>query len=79
MTKRSETWDEMTARHKKERIDQIMFFSKTHTQTEASKILEIKLTTLNNFLRRNKLNWKEKYKLKRYPIENYPRKKCLEK
>ena len=40
---RVETWDAMTERHKQERIDQVMFFSKSHTQTEAAEILGLSL------------------------------------
>ena len=59
---RVETWDAMTERHKQERIDQVMFFSKSHTQTEAAEILGVTHRHLNNFVQRKGLNWRHKYK-----------------
>ena len=59
---RVETWDAMTERHKQERIDQVMFFSKSHTQTEAAKLLGITHRHLNNFVQRKGLIWRHKYK-----------------
>ena len=59
---RVETWDAMTERHKQERIDQVMFFSKSHTQTEAADILGITHRHLNNFVQRRGLIWRHKYK-----------------
>ncbi|HBC03354.1 MAG TPA: hypothetical protein DC015_03940, partial [Aequorivita sp.] len=56
-----ETWDEMTARHKRERIKQVMTFASDYTQTEAAKILGITHRHLNNFIQRNRLHWKLKY------------------
>ena len=57
-----ETWDAMTERHKQERINQVMFFSKSHTQTEAAEILGVTHRHLNNFVQRKGLNWRHKYK-----------------
>jgi transcriptional regulator with GAF, ATPase, and Fis domain len=53
-----ETWDEMKARHMRERIELVQSLAQSrYTQTEASKILGVKLTALNNFVRRNEIYW----------------------
>lgn len=53
-----ETWDEMRARHMRERIELVTSLAQSrYTQTEASKILGVKLTALNNFVRRNEIYW----------------------
>lgn len=53
-----ETWDEMAMRHKRERIELVQCLSQAgYTQTQAAKILDMKLTSLNNFIIRNKINW----------------------
>lgn len=53
-----ETWDEMRARHMRERVELVASLAQSrYTQTEASKILGVKLTALNNFVRRNEIYW----------------------
>jgi hypothetical protein len=53
-----ETWDEMKARHMRERVELVESLAQSrYTQTEASKILNVKLTALNNFVRRNEIYW----------------------
>lgn len=53
-----ETWDEIKARHMRERIELVQSLAQSrYTQTEASKILGVKLTALNNFVRRNEIYW----------------------
>jgi transcriptional regulator with GAF, ATPase, and Fis domain len=53
-----ETWDEMRARHMRERVELVTSLAQSrYTQTEASKILGVKLTALNNFVRRNEIYW----------------------
>ena len=53
-----ETWDEMRARHMRERVELVQSLAQSrYTQTEASKILNVKLSALNNFVRRNEIYW----------------------
>ena len=53
-----ETWDEMRARHMRERVELVQSLAQSrYTQTQASKILGMKLTALNNFIRRNEIYW----------------------
>jgi len=53
-----ETWDEMRARHMRERIELVESLAQSrYTQTQASKILGMKLSALNNFVRRNEVYW----------------------
>jgi transcriptional regulator with GAF, ATPase, and Fis domain len=53
-----ETWDEMKARHMRERVELVQSLAQSrYTQTEASKILNVKLSALNNFVRRNEIYW----------------------
>jgi transcriptional regulator with GAF, ATPase, and Fis domain len=53
-----ETWDEMKARHTRERVELVQLLAQSrYTQTQASKILGVKLTALNNFVRRNEIYW----------------------
>ena len=53
-----ETWDEMRARHMRERIELVESLAQSrYTQTQASKILGMKLSALNNFIRRNEVYW----------------------
>ena len=53
-----ETWDEIKARHMRERIELVQSLAQSrYTQTQASKILGVKLTALNNFVRRNEIYW----------------------
>lgn len=58
MTPTFERWDEMTARHKRERLEMVQSFAQSYyTQTQASKILDVKLTCLNNYVKRNRIFW----------------------
>ena len=53
-----ETWDEIKARHKRERIELVETLAQSRlTQTKAAKMLKVELTALNNFIRRNKIFW----------------------
>lgn len=53
-----ETWDEMKARHMRERVELVQSLAQSrYTQTQASKILGMKLSALNNFIRRNEIYW----------------------
>lgn len=53
-----ETWDEMRARHKRERVELVKLLAQSrYTQTQAAKILRMELTALNNFIRRNNIYW----------------------
>jgi transcriptional regulator with GAF, ATPase, and Fis domain len=53
-----ETWDEMRARHMRERVELVESLAQSrYTQTQASKILHMKLSALNNFVRRNQIYW----------------------
>jgi transcriptional regulator with GAF, ATPase, and Fis domain len=53
-----ETWEEMTVRHKRERMELVQSLAQSHyTQTQAAKILDVKKTCLNNFIKRNKVHW----------------------
>jgi hypothetical protein len=53
-----ETWAEMTARHKRERLEMVQSLAQSsYTQTQASKILDVKLTCLNNYVQRNRVFW----------------------
>jgi transcriptional regulator with GAF, ATPase, and Fis domain len=53
-----ETWDEMKARHKRERIELVETLAQSRlTQTQAAKMLKVELTALNNFIRRNRIFW----------------------
>lgn len=54
----TETWDDMTARHKRERRDMVEALAASRiTQTEASKLLDTTIYTFNNYLRRNHIFW----------------------
>lgn len=56
-----ETWAEMEARHKREKIEALESLSQSgFTQTEAASILRTDLTTLNNWVRRLGIEWKTK-------------------
>ena len=53
-----ETWGEMTARHKRERLEMVQSLAQSsYTQTQAAKILDVKLTCLNNYVQRNRVFW----------------------
>lgn len=54
----TETWSEMTARHKRERRELVTRLAeKRLTQTQAARRLGVPLTCLNNFLLRNQIPW----------------------
>lgn len=53
-----EQWREMTQRHKRERIELVQSLAQSrYTQTQASKILNVSLHCLNNFIHRNQIHW----------------------
>tara|TARA_R110000803_G_scaffold27679_1_gene64568 strand:- start:353 stop:664 length:312 start_codon:yes stop_codon:yes gene_type:complete len=53
-----ETWHDMRARQRNEQVQQIKHLSALKlTQTQAAKLLEIDLTTLNSFIKRNEIRW----------------------
>lgn len=53
-----ETWDEMTARHKRERRELVERLARERiTQTQAARILSTSLTCLNNYIQRNGIFW----------------------
>jgi hypothetical protein len=53
-----ETWKEMEARHRREKLELVTKLAKSRcTQTQAAKILDVKLTGLNNFIHRNEIFW----------------------
>ncbi len=53
-----ETWDEMTSRHRRERREMVQKLADARlTQTEAAKVLKIKLTRLNNYIHRSGIFW----------------------
>ena len=54
-----ETWGEMSMRHERERYEQVKMLAEDYTQTEAAKILETTLQGLNNYIRRNGIEWKK--------------------
>lgn len=54
----TETWDQMTMRHKRERRKMVEDMAKRKiTQTQAASILNTTLTCLNNYIRRNNICW----------------------
>ena len=52
-----ETWAEMSMRHERERLEQVTMLAEDYTQTEAAKILDTTLQSLNNYIRRNGIQW----------------------
>ena len=54
-----ETWAEMSMRHERERHEQVTMLAEDYTQTEAAKILDTTLQSLNNYIRRNGIEWKK--------------------
>jgi transcriptional regulator with GAF, ATPase, and Fis domain len=51
-----ETWEEMTQRHKREKLQLVKALAQSRcTQTQAAKILDVKLSGLNNFIHRNNI------------------------
>lgn len=56
-----ETWDEMTARHDRERREALQSLSESgYTQTEAAAILKRSTQFINNYVQRYGIQWKEK-------------------
>jgi len=56
-----ETWDEMNARHDRERRETLQTLSDGgYTQTEAAAILKRSVSFLNTYVQRYGINWKEK-------------------
>ena len=69
-----ETWDEMLARHHKEKINSLVILSQNgYTQTEAAHILGMTKTHLNIFVKRNKIVWKVKRQGHRDGQRNFKR------
>ena len=53
-----ETWKQIEARHRREKLELVKTLAKSRcTQTQAAKILDVKLTGLNNFIHRNNIFW----------------------
>lgn len=58
-----ETWDEMKARHKRERIEALETLNQSgYTQTQAAKILQMSHRTVNKWAQIYEIDWKVKYK-----------------
>lgn len=58
-----ETWDEMKARHKRERIEALEALNQSgYTQTQAAKILQMSHRTVNKWAQIYEIDWKVKYK-----------------
>ena len=58
-----ETWDEMKARHKRERIEALEALNQSgYTQTQAAKILQMSHRSVNRWAQIYEINWKVKYK-----------------
>lgn len=56
-----ETWDEMVARHDRERREALQTLSDSgYTQTEAAAILKRSHRFINNYVQRYGIQWKEK-------------------
>lgn len=56
-----ETWDEMSARHERERREALQSLSDSgYTQTEAAHILKKPMRFINNYVQRYGIVWKEK-------------------
>lgn len=54
----TETWDQMTRRHKRERRAMVeALAARRLTQTEAARKINTTLTCLNNYVRRNRIDW----------------------
>lgn len=63
MTNYLETWAEMGARHKRERIEALEALNQSgYTQTEAGRILGISHRTINKWAQIYEIDWKVKYK-----------------
>jgi len=53
-----ETWKQMQARHRREKLELVKALAQSRcTQTQAAKILDVKLSGLNNFIHRNNIYW----------------------
>ena len=53
-----ETWKQMEARHRREKLELVKALAQSRcTQTQAAKILDVKLSGLNNFIHRNNIYW----------------------
>ena len=51
-----ETWKQMEARHRREKLELVKALAQSRcTQTQAAKILDVKLSGLNNFIHRNNI------------------------
>lgn len=71
-----EKWYEMTARHKRERIEMVQSLARSgYTQTQAAKILDTSVTGLNNFIQREGIHWpvKKQGRAKHETINPSPR------
>jgi len=56
-----ETWDQICARHKREKKELLQSLSESgYTQTEAARILGRSLTLINNYAQRYGIDWKVK-------------------
>ena len=56
-----ETWDEMTARHDRERREALQSLSDGgYTQTEAAAIMKRSTPFINNYVQRYGIQWKKK-------------------
>lgn len=54
-----ETWEEMLARHEREKVDLVRSLSDAgFTQTEAANLLKVSRGTINWFAKRRKITWK---------------------
>jgi predicted transcriptional regulator len=54
-----ETWEQMKERHQRECYDAVNDLAKRGlTQTQAAVMLDMKLSALNNFIKRNNIHWK---------------------
>ena len=54
-----ETWDQIKERHQRECYEAVDSLSKLGlTQTQAAIMLDMKLSALNNFIKRNNIHWK---------------------
>jgi|TARA_B110000908_G_scaffold65085_1_gene79049 hypothetical protein len=53
----TKAWDEMTERHKQERIDLVKVWALTKTQSETADILGVSRQNLNMFGARSGITW----------------------
>lgn len=83
-----ETWDEMKTRHALEKAEAVMALeAQGMTQTEAARVLEMRLVDLNNFVKRNGLTWRvvrqgfasrDPESLSPYGVNNPPARECMQ-